>query len=73
MDSGKLTVLLIWTLVAACLFGVPTSPAANDAFLGRTAKHLVARGQTLMMRNDAIAGYQTTTSCFGPSTLISGY
>jgi len=55
MDSGKLTVLLIWTLVAARLFGVPASPAADDAFLGRTAKHRVARGQTPMMRNDAIA------------------
>jgi 3-keto-disaccharide hydrolase len=35
MDSNKLTVLLIWIMVAASPFGVPASPAADDAFLGR--------------------------------------
>src|SRR5271157_360887 len=34
MDSNKLTVLLIWIMVA-CSFGVPASTAADDAFLGR--------------------------------------
>ena len=35
MYSCKLAVLLIWIVVAACPFGVPASPAANDAFPGR--------------------------------------
>jgi len=35
MDSPKLTVLLIWTILAVCTFGVSASPAGDDAFLGR--------------------------------------
>ena len=35
MRSYKPAVLLIWIVVAACPFGVPASPAADDDFLGR--------------------------------------
>ncbi len=35
MHSYKPAVLLIWIVVAACPFGVPASPAADDAILGR--------------------------------------
>src|SRR5439155_23787732 len=49
----------------------PCVPAGAGA--GNKLKHRVARGHTPTQTKSAIADDQTTTLCFGPSTVISEY